>query len=83
MNKDRRKALQEAVSKLDEARAALFEAKGLIETAKDEEQDYFDNMPEAFQQGDKGQAAEAAIAELDNAIESIDAAVDNTENAQG
>lgn len=82
MNKDRRKALQYAIGKMEEASTALAEAKGLVETAKDEEQEYFENMPEAFQQGDKGEAAQAAISELEEAISKMEEAIDNINNAQ-
>lgn len=81
MNKDRRKALSEAVAKIEQIKADLEETKGLIETARDEEQDYFDNMPEAFQQGDKGEAAQNAISELDEAISQLEDAIDHTNNA--
>ena len=60
MNNDRRKRLQTIISTLEQARADL-------DDIKSEEQDYFDAMPEAFQQADKGQAAEAAIEEMENA----------------
>lgn len=81
MNKDRRKALQEAVTLLEKVRGDIDDAKSLLETAKDEEQDYFDNMPEAFQQADKGQAAEAAVSELDEAISELESAIDHVNNA--
>ena len=81
MNKDRRKALKEAVDQLETAKTALDLASSLIETAKDEEQEFFDNMPESFQQADKGQAAEAAVSALGDAINEIESAVDHIEGA--
>lgn len=82
MNKDRRKALQEAIAQLETAKSCLEEATSLIETAKDEEQEYFDNMPESFQQGDKGQAAEAAVSELEEAIQNIEDCIEHVDNAK-
>lgn len=81
MNQNRRKALSEAMQVLEVCKTSLDDAKALIETARDEEQEFFDNMPESFQQADKGQAAEAAVESLDNAISSIEEAVDHIEGA--
>ncbi len=81
MNKERRKALQDAVNLIEKIKDDIEEAKALIETARDEEQDYFDNMPEGFQHGEKGEAAQSAITELDGAISSLDDAVDSVNNA--
>ena len=74
MNAQRRKAL----TYISERVTALVEE---LEALKDEEHEYFDNMPENFQQADKGQMAEAAVGELDEAISSIETAVDNLNNA--
>lgn len=89
MNKERRKELGHAIEKLDGIRAALTQAKedleevkGDIEGLKDDETEYYENMPEAFQQGEKGEVAQAAISEMDEAISSIESAVDNISNAQ-
>lgn len=37
-------------------------------TLRDEEQDYFDNMPESLQAGEKGEKAEAAINAMENVV---------------
>lgn len=65
MNKQRRKSL-------DFALEALSEIRSLVEDARNEEQEYFDNMPESFQSGDKGQAAEDAVSLLDDALNALD-----------
>ena len=49
---------------------------GQIESLRDEEQDYFDNMPENFQNGEKGDTAQSAISAMDSAIADIDQAKD-------
>jgi hypothetical protein len=46
--------------------------KGNIEDFQSEEQDYYDNMPESLQGGEKGSAAEAAVEALGSAVEKID-----------
>jgi hypothetical protein len=69
MNKQRRKDLERA-------RDLLGEARTIIETARDEEQDYVDNMPESMQGGEKGSAAEGNVQCLDDALDAIDEVVD-------
>lgn len=75
MNKDRRKHIAEIVANLETVKETLSGLASDIETIREEEQEYFDNMPESFQMGEKGQAAEAAIDALDSAhsdLEDID-----------
>lgn len=69
MNKDRRKQLIEAIAKLEEA-------KTLIEIARDEEQDAFDNLPEGLQCGERGQKMEEAISRMGDVIDDIETSVD-------
>jgi galactokinase len=61
MNNERRKSIQKAMELLDEAKA-------LLEEARDEEQEYYDNMPETLQSGEKGDKAQSAVSCLDDAI---------------
>lgn len=74
MNNARRKAIQEAIKALDIG--TLEQVKSDLENARDEEQEYLDNMPESLQGGDKGQAAEAAVSALESAIEALETAID-------
>ena len=83
MNKQRRKdiaAALELLSKargmMEEASAAAAEAKDILETARDEEQEYKDNMPENMQDGDKGQMADSAIDNLEQAASSAESFID-------
>lgn len=74
MNAARRKAIMEAITHLEEA-------KSLLDTAASEERDYYDNMPESFQNGEKGSAADAAATALEEAVTSIDDAIASAETA--
>lgn len=76
MNKARRKEIDSVI-------ATLEEAKERLESIRDDEQDYFDNMPEQFQYAEKGEAAEEAISNLDYAIDQIDEAISSAEDAKG
>lgn len=73
MNKERRKRIAAVVEKLCDCWQEL-------ETLRDEEQDYFDNMPESFQAGDKGTAADNAVTSLDDALNSTVEAKDTLES---
>lgn len=55
----------------------LEQAKSIVEECKDEEQEYLDNMPESFRNGDKGSTAESNASELESAECSVDEAVDD------
>lgn len=73
MNKDRRKAIDlliVRICELDGLRESLRED---IQSVLDEEQEYFDNMPESLQGGDKGTVAEEAIAQLQEAVDFLEA----------
>jgi len=90
MNADRRKqldALAEVVriqsGMLDEAKNSLEMVKGALEGIKEDEQSYLDNMPEAFQQAERGQNAEAAISEMEEAISRLEEACEHIESAKG
>ena len=74
MNKQRRKELNDIIETLNNVIAD-------IEALRDEEQDYYDNMPENLQGSEKGEMAERAISEMDDAISSIEDAIGSLENA--
>jgi uncharacterized coiled-coil DUF342 family protein len=48
------------------------EFKTRAEEIRDEEQEYYDNMPESFQNGEKGENAQAVVTELDSAIDALE-----------
>lgn len=75
MNNNRRKEINKAIDLLTKIQADWQAALELIGTAADEEQEYFDNMPESLQSSDKGQGAESAagmLTEVKDAMEEID-----------
>lgn len=74
VNNERRKSLQAIQAKLEEAKSEL-------ETLRDEEQEYYDNMPESLQGGDKGNAALDAFSNIEYAISDLESAVSNIESA--
>lgn len=75
MNKARRKALDEVISKIEEA-------KELLENLQAEEEEYRDNMPENLQGSERYEAADAAVDNTSSAVDALDEAISSIESAQ-
>mgnify|MGYP001776056873 FL=1 len=58
MNKERRQKIDKIIEKLEDIAAEL-------EALADEERDAFDNLPEAIQYSERGEAMEAAADDLE------------------
>jgi len=65
MNNQRRKEIKAVLDEL----AAL---RSRVEDLQNEEQDYFDNMPENLQQSERGEKAEQAASRLEDALTAFD-----------
>lgn len=72
MNKERRKRIELVKNKIDNILSIINETKGEIEEIKDEEQDYFDNIPENLQSGERASKSENAIDLLENCFDVCD-----------
>jgi len=75
MNKQRRGQ----IAKIAEA---ISELSSKLETLRDEEQEYLDNMPESMRGGEKAQAAESAISNLEDVITNLEETASSLEEAQ-
>lgn len=73
MNKDRRK-------RVDDLMVQLTDISSEIEAIKEEEQEAYDNLPESFQAGEKGDNMQNAIESLDEAENAVDEAQHALEN---
>lgn len=72
MNAERRKqiaAIIEAVSGLADQVASIQRD---LDSVLADEQDYYDNMPESFQNGEKGERAQEALDALQTAYDDLD-----------
>lgn len=83
MNKDRRKELNKARALVEESRDLMTDAKNttseaqdkmieareIVENCRDEEQEYYENMPESVQGGEKGDKAQEAVSAMDSALD--------------
>lgn len=74
MNKDRRAKIQHIIDQLEAIKEDL-------ECIRDEEQEYYDNMPESIQAGERGDKAQEAVDNLENALSSFDEISDYLEEA--
>jgi gamma-glutamylcysteine synthetase len=75
VNKDRRK-------KLDEIYGKLEELKDEVNNLCDEEQTYFDGMPENMQNAEKGEIAQAAVNNMTEAVGHLEDAMTGIEEAK-
>lgn len=81
------KVVQQCVNKkrrthLTEAHSLLGRAAFIVERARDEEQDGFDNLPEGLQSSERGEAMEETVDELQLAIDSINEAMEHVDCAR-
>lgn len=65
MNDQRRKEIDTVLNELADLRSR-------VEAIREEEQGAFDNMPEGLQASVRGQASEAAVSALDDALSAFD-----------
>lgn len=89
MNKQRRdqlstasKALAVLCAKLNELMPEYETIKSDIEMVRNDEQDAYDNLPEAFQNGERGERMQEVIEELDTALEEIGEIIEMQEKFQ-
>lgn len=75
MNKARRNQLKEIQEKMSELR-------DMIDTVLAEEQEAYDNLPESFQDSERGEAIQTAIEAMESAMESCEEAENSLEEAQ-
>lgn len=69
MNKQRRKFISSSLEYLEKAL-------NIIETAKDEEQEAYDNLPESLQCSERGEAMEEILFVLEDIFDSIQSVQD-------
>jgi|HubBroStandDraft_2_1064218.scaffolds.fasta_scaffold00273_10 prefoldin subunit 5 len=93
MNNDRRKEIDKAIKILDGVKSEiesfvaehsdkLEEAKGIIEGAKEGEEEALESMPDNMKSGERGEAMQAAIDAMDEAANSIDDAMGSLDTAK-
>jgi hypothetical protein len=74
MNNTRRKNLRELIEKTEGIKQG-------IEELRTEEEEYYNNMPEAFQDGEKGDRAQTVIEYLDEAMTAAGDVIENLTSA--
>lgn len=81
MNKSRRKELLEVIKELNKIqdRDDLYSCINILENIKDDEQDYYDNIPENLQYSQRAEDSEQAIENMDDALYLLNDAYDEEE----
>jgi len=74
MNQEKRKELAKAISLMEEA-------KEIIESISEQEQECFDNLSENLQQSERGQRFEEIASQLSDVVSTIDEAISEVESA--
>ena len=74
MNNERRKTLSDLISKIEELSSQ-------IQSVLDAEQGVYDNMPENFQQGERGEQSQSAIDAMQSAVDNLDDVRNSLEEA--
>lgn len=72
MNNARRKEIAAVKARIEEMVAMRDEIIEQINTIAEAEQEYFDNMPDSFRDGDKGEKADTAISRLQEASSDLE-----------
>ena len=76
MNNARRKELNEALE-------LIYQAQDIINSCKDDEEIYRDNMPENLQGSEKYERADEVIDTLQEAVDGLDEVIGKVEEAAG
>lgn len=72
MNKNRMKQLTKVLGTI---RDAIEANTSELESIRDEEQDYYDNMPESFQNGEKGERTQNFVDNLETLLSFLEEAI--------
>ena len=72
MNKIRRKALSDIITKLEQLDSLREEIREQLQEVMDEEQDALGNMPESLQESDRGQQMQEYIDTMQDVIGELD-----------
>lgn len=82
MNNERRKQIEAIKGRI----AAMLEEAALIvsdvESIRDDEQEYRDNMPDSFADGEKGEKADASVAALEQVIQDLESLIESDFDGQ-
>jgi hypothetical protein len=83
VNKARRDLITQCQVQMLAIQGYISDLKQDLETARDEEQEYYDAMPEGLQGGEKGEKATAAIDALESAIGNVETMEQELDELEG
>ena len=71
MNAPRRKELQNIIEAIEEIKSQLEDQQEILESLKDEEMEYFENIPENLQSSERYERAETSSSALEEAYDTL------------
>lgn len=71
MNAARRKQIAALNERLQALIGQATDLRDELETIRDEEQDYYDAMPESLQGGEKGEKAQEAVSAIEEVLDAV------------
>lgn len=74
VNVSRKEPAESRSDRFSEAQSMVADAKSEAESLRDELQDWHDNLPESFQNGEKGESLNEAISQLEEFISGCESA---------
>lgn len=83
MNEKRRKSIAAVSLAASKIADCIERLQGMVEALQEEEQEYYDNMPEGLQAGEKGSAAQDASDALGSAVDCLVNAGESLAEATG
>ena len=90
MNKERRKELEKIIANIEQWKEDVLQLvsriedfKSEIELVKDKEEDAYDNLPEHFQVGERGDQMQSVIDSMESAVDSLDEIIGDLESLSG
>lgn len=76
MNNERRRELDQAID-------MIANAQEIVERVAEEEQEAFDNLPESFQQSEKGEEMSQVVSDLESIVDSLVGIQSEIDDAKG
>lgn len=76
MNNTRRKQIEDKISSLQ----IIYDE---LECLKDEEEEYYDNIPDNLRESERATSSEEIISNFEDALETLSSAIEELENIEG
>ena len=83
MNRERRKEIAELITSVDGLAEELESVISTLQATRDDENSYYEEIPENLKESERAQASSEAIDCLEEAIDALEDALDGLQDASG